>query len=195
MNNAWLDVKTKFSPRIIVGALGGMNGLRVAGEFGDGWIPWLNTAETYAKRLKIVEGFRSAKNIQNRNFEPVAWIFISLAESGTQLREAISNTKKALLAEIHTLKFIGFKPPEELIPYQQMLVSDRADQLINNAENSIPDELALQFLVSGSPSQIVEKIETYRRAGAKHIVIEFQERGDEPLDKFAKSILPHFNSG
>ncbi len=76
-----------------------------------------------------------------------------------------------------------------------MLVSDRADQLINNAENSIPDELALQFLVSGSPSQIVEKIETYRRAGAKHIVIEFQERGDEPLDKFAKSILPHFNSG
>ncbi|HXQ93062.1 MAG TPA: LLM class flavin-dependent oxidoreductase [Nitrososphaerales archaeon] len=194
LSNAWLDVKTKFSPKIVVGALGGMNGLRVAGEYGDGWIPWINTAETYAKRLKIVEGFRSAKNIQNREFEPVAWIFLSLAESGAQLREAISNTKKALLAEIHTLKFIGFKPPEELIPYQQMLVSDSADQLINNAENSIPDELALQFLVSGSPSQIIEKIEAYRRAGAKQVVIEFQERGNEPLDKFAKSILPQFKT-
>jgi len=194
LNNAWLDVKTRFSPKIIVGALGGMNGLRIAGEYGDGWMPWINTAETYAKRLKIVEGFRSAKNIRDREFEPVAWIFLSLAESGAQLREAISNTKKALLAEIHTLKFIGFKPSGELIPYQQMLVSDRADQLINKAENSIPDELALQFLVSGSPSQIVEKIDAYRRAGAKHIVIEFQERGNEPLDKFAKSILPHFKT-
>src|SRR5271166_2913196 len=142
LSNAWLDVKTKFSPKIIVGALGGMNGLRVAGEFGDGWLPWINTPETYGKRLKLVEGFRSAKNVKG-DFDPIAWMFLSFAEGGAQLKEAISNTKKALLAEIHTLKFIGFKPSENLIPYQQMLVSDKADQMISDAENSIPDDLAM----------------------------------------------------
>ena len=63
--------------------------------------------------------------------------------------------------------------------------------MINEAENSVPDELAHQFLVSGSISEIVEKIEAYHKAGARHVVIEFQERGNEPLDRFSKTILPH----
>ena len=38
LQNAWLDTPTKYSPKIYVGALGGSYGLKVAGEFGDGWI-------------------------------------------------------------------------------------------------------------------------------------------------------------
>jgi len=194
LKNAWLDIKTRFNPKIIVGALGGMNGLRIAGEFGDGWLPWVNTPETYGKRLKLVENFRVGSKTARKDFEPIAWAFLSLAEDGPILHEAISNVKKALLAEIHTLRFMGFKPPKELVPYQQLIVEDRADQLINAAENSLSDDLALQFLVSGSPSHIIERIDQYRKAGAKQIVMEFQERGDEPLEKFAKSILPAFRS-
>jgi len=195
LKDAWLDVKTRFSPKIYVGALGGINGLRVAGEDGDGWLPWINNPETYAKRLKVIEKFRVAKGLSMNDFEPAAWVFLSLAEGGAKLKEAISSTKKALLAEIHTLKFIGFKPVEKLVPYQQMIVSDSADEMINESEQSIPDDLALQFLVAGSPAQIIEKIEAYRKAGAKHLVVEFQERGNEPLERFANSILPHFKSG
>lgn len=196
LKNAWLDVKTSYHPKIIVGALGGSNGLRIAGEFGNGWVPWVNTPDTYARRLRMVEGFRAASKTtqEGGEFEPIAWIFLSLAEDGPVLREAISNTKKALLAEVHTLKLIGYKPPNELVPYQQMLVEDAADEMINSAESSLPDDLALQFLVSGTPSQIIEGIEQYRKAGARHVVIEFQERGKELLDRFAKSILPHFKS-
>lgn len=195
LNNAWLDVKTRFSPKIIVGALGGKYGLKVAGEYGDGWVPWVNSSETYSKRLKMVRDFRSAKGLRDRDFEPVAWIFLSMADNDARLREALSNTKKALLAEIHTLEFIGFKPPDKLVPYQQMLVDDKADQMINDAESSVPDELAHQFLVSGSPSEIIERIEAYGKAGAGHVIIEFQERGNEPLDRFAKTILPNLSQG
>jgi alkanesulfonate monooxygenase SsuD/methylene tetrahydromethanopterin reductase-like flavin-dependent oxidoreductase (luciferase family) len=193
LETAWLDVQTKYSPKIIVGALGGRNGLRVAGERGDGWIPWINTPETYEKRLNTVMEFRKKKGLTTENFEPIAWVFLSLAEGGQKLEEAISGTKKALLAEIHTLRFIGFRPAEDLIPYQQMIVGDRADQMINEAEESIPDELALKFLVSGSPSDIIEKIEAYRRVGARHVVIEFQERGNEVLEKFGRSVLSRFS--
>ncbi len=194
LKDAWLDVKTQYSLKIYVGALGGKNGLRIAGEFGDGWLPWINTPETYSKRLKTIEKFRTEKGFSMADYDPAAWMFISLAEGGPQLKEAISNVKKALLAEIHTLRYIGFKPAQDLVPYQQMIVSDSADQKINNSEKSIPDELAMQFLVSGPPSQILEKIEAYRKAGAKQIVVEFQERGNEPLQKFANTVLPHFKS-
>lgn len=190
LNNAWLDVKTRFSPRIIVGALGGKYGLKVAGEYADGWVPWVNSPETYAKRLKIVRDFRSARGLGDSAFEPVAWIFLSMEDDEFHLREALSNTKKALLAEKHTLEFIGFKPPGKLVPYQQMLVDDEADQAINDSESSVPDEVARQFLVYGSTSEILEKIAAYGKAGARHIVVEFQERGNEPLDKFTERILP-----
>lgn len=194
LQNAWLDVRTKYSPKIIVGALGGRNGLRVAGEYGDGWVPWINTPETYEKRLAIVMKFRQAKSLDPSVFEPTAWIMLSLADGGSKLREAISATKKTLLAEIHTLKFIGFKPAEDLTPYQQMIVSDRADQAINAAESMIPDELALKFLVCGTPSEIVEKVKAYQKAGAKQVLFEFQERGGDELQYFAKRIMPSLQS-
>jgi len=194
LDNAWLDVKSRYESKIIVGALGGQGGLRVAGEYADGWVPWINTPETYGKRLKMIMDYRAAKNLSRDDFEPIAWMFVSLAEDEQRHREAISGTKKALLAEIHTLKFIGFKPSEQLVPYQQMIVGDKADQMINDAENSISNDLALQFLVSGTPSEIIERIEAYRKAGAKQIVIEFQERDSALLDKFSSSVISHYKT-
>jgi alkanesulfonate monooxygenase SsuD/methylene tetrahydromethanopterin reductase-like flavin-dependent oxidoreductase (luciferase family) len=188
LRNAWLDTPTKYWPKIFVGALGGTFGLKVAGEFGDGWIPWVNSVETFSKRLTSVKSARKSRD----PFEAVAWIFLSHAQGGPELKEAISYAKKALLAEVHTLESVGFKMPKELVPYQQMLVTDAADQAINDRENSIPDELALQFLTWGSPSQIIEKIERFRSAGATQLCIEFVQRGHEPLDLFAKNILSHY---
>lgn len=191
LDSAWLDVKTAYNPKIIVGALGGRNGLRVAGELGDGWVPWINTPETYAKRLKQLMEFRRGNSAE---FEPIAWAFLSMAQDEKALREAISGTKKALLSEIHTLRYIGFRPEDNLVPYQEMIVGDDADRKINDAESSIPDDVALKFLVSGSPSEITEKIEAFQKVGAEQVVIEFQERGEEVIDRFAREILPEFKS-
>jgi len=188
LRNAWLDTPTKYEPKIFVGALGGTYGLKVAGEYGDGWVSWVNSPETFSKRLETAKSARR----QKETLEAVAWIFLSAAEGGPDLKEAISYTKKALLAEVHTLKSIGFKMPEQLIPYQQMLVTDDADRAINERENLIPDELAMDFLTWGSPSQIIEKIERYRKAGATQISVEFVQRGHGPLDQFGKTILTHY---
>jgi alkanesulfonate monooxygenase SsuD/methylene tetrahydromethanopterin reductase-like flavin-dependent oxidoreductase (luciferase family) len=171
-----------------VGALGGTYGLKVAGEYGDGWISWINSPETFSKRLQTA---RSARRT-NEDFEAVAWVLVSNAQGGPELKEAISYTKKALLAEVHTLESVGFKMAKDLVPYQQMIVTDEADQAINERENSIPDELAMNFLTSGSPSQIIEKIERFRKVGATQLSVEFVHRGREPLDDFAKSILAHY---
>ena len=144
--------------------------------------------ETFSKRLTTV---KSARKVSDP-FEVVAWMFVSHAEGGPELKEAISYAKKALLAEVHTLESMGYKMPKELVPYQQMLVTDSADQAINDRENTIPDELAMKFLTWGSPSQIIEKIERFRAAGATQLCIEFVQRGHEPLDLFATNILSHY---
>ena len=188
LKNAWLDTPTKYSPKIYVGALGGSYGMKVAGEFGDGWLSWLNSLETFSKRLAIAKAAR--KN--GKDFEVVAWTFLSHAEGGPELKEAIDYTKAALLAEVHTLESVGFRMPKELVPYQQLLVTDAADQAINDRKNYIPDELALQFLTWGSPSQIIEKIEKLRSLGATQLSVEFVRRGHEPLDRFSKHVLSHY---
>lgn len=189
IKNAWLDTPTKYSPKIYVGALGGKQGMKVAGEYGDGWLSWINSPETFSKRLQIAKAARKS----GENFEAVSWICLSHAEEGPELKEAISYIKKALLAEVHTLEALGLKIPKELVPYQEMIVSDKADEAINTRESLIPDEVALDILVWGSPSQIIEKIERFRRAGATQISVEFVQRGREPLDLFAKNILSQYD--
>ena len=102
--------------------------------------------------------------------------------------------KISLLMEAHTLRLMGIKLPDAITtPYQSMLVTDEADRLLAELQDAVPDEVALSCVAFGSPSQIVERIERFKDAGASHIIVEFTERGKAPLEDFPRDILGRFN--
>jgi alkanesulfonate monooxygenase SsuD/methylene tetrahydromethanopterin reductase-like flavin-dependent oxidoreductase (luciferase family) len=89
---------------------------------------------------------------------------------------------------------MGVETPEALAtPYQSMLVSDEADRRVSQLERTLPDEIARRFLAHGSPSEMAERIEQFREAGASHFVVEFTERGRGPVLDFASKVLPRLD--
>jgi phthiodiolone/phenolphthiodiolone dimycocerosates ketoreductase len=192
LRNAWLDLDMTHAPPIYVGALGGRRALEITGKHGDGWLSYINTPETFRKRFGIARDAASRAGRDPDKLGAALWTFVSMARSEEDLRKAMSYTKISLLMEMHTLELMGFKIPEDAhtIPYQSMLVSDEAESRVTEMERTVPDEIAQQFLVYGSPSEMVERMERFKEAGASHFVVEFTERGKGPIQDFASKVLP-----
>jgi alkanesulfonate monooxygenase SsuD/methylene tetrahydromethanopterin reductase-like flavin-dependent oxidoreductase (luciferase family) len=188
LREAWLDVSPSGNPKIYVGALGGKSALEVAGKYGDGWISWLNSPETFKKKLEIV-------NPGAREFEACVWVYMVITENPSEIKKAANRAKRGLLAEKSTLEMMGFKRPEGLgKSFQNMLVTPGGSKKFQDAQDSVPDELALSCIAAGPPSEIVKKILEFERAGATRALIHFV--GDDPaqIELFATKVLPKFQS-
>jgi len=191
LDNAWLDLQIKGQPGIYVGALGGRHALEIAGKYGDGWISWINTPDTFGQRLGIVKEAARNAGKEEKRIGAAAWIFTGIAQNEGDLRDALNYTKRSLLVEFHTLKLLGFEIPSELeTPYQSMLVTDEGDRKLLDLQDSVPDEIAFECSAFGSPSEIIEKVKEFRAAGATHVILEFVDPREERLREYSNKILP-----
>ncbi len=197
LKDAWLDIPISTgSPRVIVGALGGKRALEVAGKYADGWVSWLNSPETFRTKLDIAKSAgraagRDDKTIQG--FRACVWVYTVLTEDQNQIRKALNRAKRGLLAESQTLKMMGFIRPEGLgKTYQNMLVSDEGAKSIPSIQDTVPDKFVTQIVAAGSPSQIIERIEEFRKAGATDAMIHFVGDDKNQIESFSEKVLPHF---
>ncbi len=110
-----------------------------------------------------------------------------------EIRQAMNRAKRGLLAEAHTLKMMGLnRPPELGKSFQNMLVSDEAVRKLADAQNMVPDELALGCIAVGNPGHVTERIAEYSKAGATRALIHFVKEGNGQIEEFAEKVLPHF---
>lgn len=199
LNEAWLDIPIHTGPpQVIVGALGGRKALEVAGRFGDGWVSWLNSPETFRKKLDIATDAakaagRSETSIEK--FRACVWVYTVLTNDDGQIRKALNRAKRGLLADGQTLKMMGFERPQGLgKTYQNMLLSDKDAKKIPSVQDNVPDRFVEQIVAAGSPSQIIERIEEFGRAGATDAMIHFVGDYENQMEDFSEKILLHFSS-
>lgn len=190
LDNAWLDIRIKKPPPIYIGSLGGRHALEVVGKHGDGWVTWINSPESFTLRFDRIE--KIARPL-GRKVNAAVWLYTTLTQDRRRLRAAINLTKRTMLSEAHTLRLLGFALPEDAkTPYQSLLVSDRNDRMLERIQEAVPDELALRFLASGSPSAITERIEEYRKAGATHVIAHFLEPAEGAMREYSRTVFPYF---
>jgi phthiodiolone/phenolphthiodiolone dimycocerosates ketoreductase len=192
LKDAWLDVEIENAePKIYVGALGGRRLLEIAGRMGDGWIPWLNTPETYRERLSIIRGAMKKAARDPKEVDDAAWIYTVLTDDAKEKKRALDHTKKALLVEVHTLKLLGLDLGGKIrIPYQNLLVDQGTDNGLAELRSAVPDEIALQCIAAGSPREVAETIVSFEKAGATHALIQFILPKDEQIRNFAAKVMP-----
>ncbi|MDA4111612.1 MAG: LLM class flavin-dependent oxidoreductase [Thaumarchaeota archaeon] len=195
LKNAWLDIPIKKVPKVFVGALGGKSALKIAGKYGDGWVSWLNTPETFRKKLDIAKGAAREDGRNTDQFEASVWIYTVLTNVQKQIDKAMNRAKRGLLAEAQTLKMMGFDRPKELgQSYQNMLVSGDSGKKYSDAQDTVPDELALGCIAAGSASQIFEKIMEFGKIGATRALIHFVGDDENQIQDFASKVLANFPS-
>jgi phthiodiolone/phenolphthiodiolone dimycocerosates ketoreductase len=193
LKNAWLDIPIQSPPRIIVGALGGKSALEVAGKYGDGWVSWLNTPETFREKLGIAHDAALKEGRNTEHFEASVWIYTVLTTDTNQIKKAMNRAKRGLLAEAHTLKMMGFDRPKELgESYQNMLVSEDSGKKFLEAQELVPDELVLSCIAAGGAPEIIEKIRGFEKSGATRALIHFVGDGEYQMEDFAEKVLTNF---
>jgi len=196
LEDAWLDVPVRSGiPKVIVGALGGRSALEVVGKFGDGWVSWLNSPETFRRKLDIAESAAKTAGRSIDNLRACVWVYTILTSDEAQIRKALNRAKRGLLADGQTLKMMGFDRPKELgKTYQNMLLSEEGAKRIPSVQDSVPDDIVLQIVAAGSSSQIIERIEEFSKAGATEALIHFVGDDENQMGDFSKEVLSHFHS-
>ena len=86
----------------------------------------------------------------------------------------------------------GFKVLDDDLERSYQYLDPREDihGRISFPKDTVPDSVALEFLVRGSPGEMAETIDQFRDAGATHVVVAPLEDGEEPLRKFSEKVMP-----
>jgi alkanesulfonate monooxygenase SsuD/methylene tetrahydromethanopterin reductase-like flavin-dependent oxidoreductase (luciferase family) len=207
LTQAWLDQHPvqKPHPKLFVGSLGGPRTLKVIGKYADGWVPWMNTVETFKRRS---EKIREVAEQVNRSFDEIdrAVVVFTAATKDERLQKRAIDALKAEIIVVNdrrVLKEMGF---DVLIDgseykYQKSLPTQERADIASRAASSMPDEIAAEFMVIGDSSQLIEKIDRYIRAGARHVIIRdvigqylfgSVDKAEETFRLFAQKVIPYF---
>jgi alkanesulfonate monooxygenase SsuD/methylene tetrahydromethanopterin reductase-like flavin-dependent oxidoreductase (luciferase family) len=146
--------------------------LSLVGELGDGWIPFAHTPESYRKQLEgpIKRGLE--KNGRSLgDIDPACIVPASISRNdGESRREAIAIAKTYLVWSYDNMSLIvpGLEHPG--IRQTQLKTLDHLSELVR-LSRQIPDDVAEELTVSGTPAQCGEKIERFLHAGCRHLIL------------------------
>ena len=184
-------------PPIYLGALGSKASLELAGELGDGWIPWTMSKELYAESVQVIKSSaeRVGRNISDIDRGIVTYI---ASTEDPEVLARIKNTLKAnLVWHRYDLKTLGKIPLPLDYTYQRLRATREEAQAILEAAKQIPDELIERdFIATRSIDNIIDFIDGYIKAGATHIIIlDAEIKGDSTattLKRVREKIIPYF---
>lgn len=142
---------------IFIGAMGGPRSFRLAGQIADGVITALGVSSEYMRYVKekVTEGARRAKR-DISGFELAAWVPFSVASTSHQARDAIRP---------HLAYYAGALPEAGLSKHQvdpaviQRIYEHGSKGDFDSAVKLVDDSIVDELSVSGTPDQIIDKIE------------------------------------
>ena len=186
----------KSGPPIYVGALGPKT-REVTGEFADGWVPYVHTLSNYGKLVEEVKNGAKKTGRDPNKIDIVANIPVLLLDrdDAQQRREIRRRLAIRLILETNTLKDLGWKEeiPRELCQ-SNMVVGPSISKRLEEEADKIPMEIAEQIAAIGTPSQVIEKLESYRKLGATHFLIRLMGKDvKKNLKQFGSKVISRMN--
>jgi phthiodiolone/phenolphthiodiolone dimycocerosates ketoreductase len=149
LSGAFLSLPPYRKPPVFVGALGSRSMLEIAGRFGEGWLSWFNTPETFRQRWKIVEEAARSAGRSPKSIEATSHLMIALPRNGEEKRAAMLGAKSTLLMEKRVLESMGYTAHLDFIHYQNFTISSAYVAKIMEAASEIPDEYVHRVMAVG----------------------------------------------
>jgi len=192
LKNAFLQVKPVQKPNLpIYVAAYGPKMLDLAGEFGDGWIPFAHTPETYRWGLDLMK--KSLKK-NDRSLEGYSVAYAPNAtvstdrETARKLITPIAKTGVAIMPEQYEM-LLGKKHPG----FEYSMAGSPDLKNIAELKASIPEDVALKTVIWGTPDDCIEQIESFAREGCNHVIFAIRGQDlDSVVTTFGTKVLPYF---
>lgn len=193
LENAFLTVRPAREIPIFVGAIGPQSRV-LAGEIGDGWLPWVETVDSYRDEVRdVLRGVSKAGKTRD-SIRLFAHFYTAIGKDKQSVAPLIlPRAKAALVTETRLLTRYGVKPFENYALHSLVGSKKLADQ-IRFDSSRIPDEIALKLAAYGTVDDCLEVIEGFVKAGADGIII--RNAGPDPEETikiYSREILPYFD--
>lgn len=177
----------------------GPRALDIAGEMGDGWItnamPETLYSEKAGRVMNKVSGVRS-----DRSFEKGIYIFVSIDENKDEAYRTLDSIKHAIIwPELLNEAGFDIKIDEEFsgLEYTKIMPNDK--DMINKfremGKRYYDREIVQKFVLSGSPSDIITRMEAYIDSGVDHFILrDFSPDKEYSFNKLREQIIPYFKT-
>ena len=201
LRDAYLKIKPaqKGGPPIIISAFG-PRALRLAGEFGDGWLSFSHTPESYGKVLRgpVADAAKKAGR-SLRGFQTTMVIPIGVSTDAGKAAKVIGGIAKDWMVwSPDNMKIIapGVEQPKVRQPYAKRNEPAAVKSLAALARQ-IPDEAALRTGLAGTASDCIDQLEAFTRSGVKQVilyVVAIDQPWSDAVRTISKKVVPHFGA-
>ena len=199
LNRAFLQVRPKRSPVPIYFAANSPRSRELAAKYADGWLPVSLGPRTYRRHLEEVKRAAEATGRPLDGFEPGLFVHAAVADSYEEALNQVRRAKAQIAFAPRLVREAGFELelpkglPEGL--YAGVTLTEEGLKLFEEFGKHVPDEVAVEFSIVGTPEDCARKVEEFVRAGVRHFVLV--NLGPDPkfvLDVFARKIIPSYRS-
>jgi len=197
LKEAFLQIKP-FQPRLpIYFGANSPRMLRLTGEMADGWLPTPLSPELYKKRLRIVEEGAKKAGRSIDEIDTGVYLYTSIADKAEDAHKQLDMMKPMIVPYPPLLKESGYDVdlPKEIssLSYPELIPTGEWIEKFARYRELIPMEAVVEFSITGTVEECIEKIEKFVKAGVRHFVLV--NMGPNPrqvMEIYGKEIIPHF---
>jgi len=170
--------------------------LGITARLGDGWLPYRLGSRTYDKELKNINGMAEEAGRPPNSVEPGYWSLLVVNRDGDKARETMGRIGRiSAIQSPERLKSMGYDIRKDFSLLNNIFGEGRMEELIEVAMKEIPWEAVDECNISGTPDEVIGRIEEFHNAGARHFIFVVgnpEEDYDGAVKLFAEEVMPHF---
>ncbi|TXT53746.1 MAG: hypothetical protein BAJATHORv1_120041 [Candidatus Thorarchaeota archaeon] len=149
--------------------------LKIAAEFGDGWIPTHLLPQDYGKRFREIQKHRMKMGKTNR-FTAALWNWCILDDDLSEcMRMADTSIARAfaLLYPASEWSKKGFEHPfgEDFYSLRDYIPMNYGREAVLDALQQVPPEILQEFYIMGDAEAIIKRLEEYVNEGLQHVIL------------------------
>ena len=151
--------------------------LRITGRHADAWLPsYAQTPKEYAEKLDTIRAAADNADRDPNAVLPAAFFFILTARTNAQVDEMINSVPArvfALCAPAHVWARHGVEHPlgPDFTGAQDLLPHTIDERTALDYARRVPPSLVSEALLTGTPTDILDKLAQWRDNGARYIVL------------------------
>lgn len=178
LNNARLDLSPYRDREIpvYIATLGSREGLKLAGEIGNGWLPWYNTLETFTDRKRLVDKAAVSSGRAIQDIEKTVVVHFAMTGDVAQQKKVLDTAKSeiVILTNPKKLKKMGglaHTSERDSFSYQKSNATKEDGERALRLGEGMPDDLSRKFLVIGDEEQCIDQLRAFADAGASQFIV------------------------
>jgi len=200
LRDAFLQIKPLQKTIPVYLGANGPKTRELAGEMCEGWMPIVETPETYRKNLRDVERGCEKAGRKIEEIDKALQIYTAVDPSFEKAMERAKQYSGAIVSAVEKAEQAGYsiELPEGISKkfyFEQLLLNDAMLMEFVKLSSLVTEEMVRDFFIVGTPEDCEEKIEEFVKAGVRHFMLI--NVGPDPkyvLKIYAERIIPAFSS-